>query len=213
MASRASSGTGFCASAKTLSSGMFLAPALGGGGIAEQQVEVASDGVQRVRPGVAGVRREALQDAHRRDGTCRVIAVLERAGDARRVAEIGLLIEETRHLEVGVDARLQAAEELQEQALPVLNGRIRLLDAEDVRLQLLRAAQLPERARRRTARRSRAGPSAGACGRWCRGARSRTTPPVPAHTGSRRRAGARRPADCGPGPVRGGRSRSPSGRR
>ena len=63
--------------------------------------------------------------------SCRL--VFERAGDARRGAERRLLIEEPRHFEIGVDARLQAAEEFHEETFAVDDRGVALLRLEDLR--------------------------------------------------------------------------------
>jgi hypothetical protein len=107
-------------------------------------VEVAADGIEGIGPGVAGIGREALQDGHGHERARGLVAVLERAGHLGRVGEARFLVEEAGDLEIGVEARLEAAEELQEEALAVLQGGVGLLDAHDVRLELLRAAQFLE---------------------------------------------------------------------
>ena len=92
-------------------------------------VEEAAEGVQRVAPGVPLVGDELLQDAERHRLVA-AVADLQRAGDPRAVAEVGLLGQEAADLEVGVDPRLQLAEELQDQPVAEADRGVALLGLE-----------------------------------------------------------------------------------
>src|SRR6185369_5717171 len=115
---------------------------LRGVAVAEDAIEEAADRIERVLPRVAGILRVALQEPERHR------FIFERAGEPRRIGERRLFIEEARDLEIGVDARLELAEELQEEALAVNDRGIALLRLEHLRVERLGAAQFAERARR-----------------------------------------------------------------
>ena len=100
--------------------------------------------VERELPAVAAVRDEALQDPERR--VHRAAGVRVPARELRDVLE-AVLGQEAQQLELGVDARLEAAEDLQDQLLVEDDRGVRLLDADRARLaQLLPSpAEPPDR--------------------------------------------------------------------
>src|SRR5262249_7472092 len=77
----------------------------------DRLVEEALDLVNGERPGVAVVRDIALDDAHR-SRLALLLAVLQRARHLGDVGEVGMLGEKAPDLELGIDAILQAAEQL-----------------------------------------------------------------------------------------------------
>ena len=81
-----------------------------------------------VLPGVPAMRDVLLQHAHHRV-LAAPAAVDDRAHDGRDVSEAGAVREEARHLEVGMDAVLQAPEDLQDQALAEDDRVVALLGA------------------------------------------------------------------------------------
>src|SRR5450432_2425039 len=121
---------------------------LGGRVLAQDALEVAADGVERVAPRIAGVLGVTLQDRDRRRFAAAIAPIFERARDARRVPELGFFVEEASHLEIGVLTRFQPPEQFQEQALAVNDRRVALLGPDDLRVEWTRAAQLLVRARR-----------------------------------------------------------------
>ncbi len=108
----------------------------------EEAVGGALELVERERPAVDPVRDVALEDAegcvHRRAG------VLVPAAEGRDVLEAALG-QEAEQLELGVDARLEPAEDLEDQLLVEHDRRVRLLGVDAARLGQ-RAAEVGEAA-------------------------------------------------------------------
>ena len=101
-------------------------------------------------PGVALVRHVGGQDRER----ARLPAqrtVLETAGYRRDLAERGALGEEPSDLQLGVDARLHPAEDLEDKALPEDHRRVGLLDPRGGHVQVVaQAVEGPELTRLRS---------------------------------------------------------------
>src|SRR5579884_2959394 len=97
----------------------------------EEALRLIVDRVERELPAVDAARDEALQDPERR--VHRLPRVRVPAGQLRDVLE-AVLGEEAQQLELGVDARLEPAEDLQDQLLVEDDGRIRLLRRDRARL-------------------------------------------------------------------------------
>jgi len=109
----------------------------------EDAVEIAAQGVQAVPPGVAFIRDEFLEDAERR-GLAAPFLDLQGAGHAGGMPEVGPLGEETADLQVGIDPRLQLAEDLEDQPIAEPDQRVALIRLEGRRLQLSPATDLRE---------------------------------------------------------------------
>jgi hypothetical protein len=99
--------------------------------LGEERLGVARQRVEREVPAVGRARQVLLQHAER--GVHQPPVVLEPAGDRRDVREVALA-QEAQQLELGVDARLDAPERLQDQRLAEHDRRVRLLDADRAHL-------------------------------------------------------------------------------
>jgi hypothetical protein len=94
----------------------------------EGPIEVGPDLMERIAPGVAGVRHELLQDRDRRR-LAPTGPVFERAGDRCGVREARPLRQEATDLEVGIHAFGDPPDDLQDQAVPVHDRSVALLAA------------------------------------------------------------------------------------
>ena len=100
-------------------------------------LEVAPEGVEREAPGIALVGDEPLQHGQgRRLAAAAAVAQVHPAGDRRHVAEVGRPGQVAADLEVGIDARLELAEQLEHQPVAVADRGVALLGAERPRLEL-----------------------------------------------------------------------------
>ena len=107
--------------------GLFL-NRLGRSLIADQMLEEAADGVERIAPGIAAVLRVALQDGQRQL-LLPFALILEPACELGSEFERSLFAQESGHLEIGVHARLEPAEKLEKELAAIDDRGVALLGA------------------------------------------------------------------------------------
>ena len=104
------------------------------------------DRVERVRPRVSLVLHVPLEDRDRRSASS--VGQLDRAGGRRGVPEDGAIGEEAAHLELRVDALLEAPEQLQDEPVAEGHRRVALIAPAELRLERSLAAESARTLRR-----------------------------------------------------------------